>query len=274
MLINNKQIKDEKSSVIEPDIDQLNIINSNLNQNDNESNNPINKLIIQTFIHMEKANEEYKNGMICLKKVQKIINKYTNKSTKNKKNSTFSKKATGFGESTIVPEELKNLLEINENMLPRTKLTKKVYEYIENNKLKSPNNKRILRVDDKLASALKLTKEQIQKINTSQDQKDKDGLNFYNIQTWIAKLYDNFKSNNQSVKHTSHSLQNSVQNQVKNLLQDQVENHTIKSIKSSISDDLDLPKELLDEKEQNELKIKLEDDLVIVKKNKKNNKTK
>lgn len=183
MLKINNKILDEKTTIKETDTDK------NKNNIENDTNNPIQKLITQAYNHFEKANEENKNGLLYLKKINKVLSKFNNSNTKNKKNTVLEKKQTGFSESRIVPEELKELLGITENMLPRTKLTGKVYEYIENNKLKCLNNKRILRVDDKLAKALKLSKDEIEKINNSQNQKDVNGLNFYNIQTWIAKLY-------------------------------------------------------------------------------------
>jgi len=184
MVKTNKITKDDKISLTDVDTEQ--------NPTDLDINNPINKLIEESQIHFEKANDEIKNGLLCLKKLQKIIIKLSTKKTKIKK-TLNTKKPSGFGDNSIVPSELKNLLAIQEPMLPRTILTKKVYEYIETNKLKCANNKRILRVDDKLANALKLTREQINLINNSNDQKDKDGLNFYNIQTWISKLYPSHK---------------------------------------------------------------------------------
>ncbi len=209
---NNKIIKDEKPSGT----------NTNTNTNTNTeiessailltdeptTSNPINKLLDEAFVFFDKANEENKNGFACLKKIQKLISKITNKKPKTKKLTGINepKKLSGFSESTIVPEDLKLLLNIQENTLPRTKLTKKVYDYIEANNLKCPINKRILRVNDKLASALKLTKEQVEKINNSNNQKDKEGLNFYNIQTWISKLYPNNKNIKQDNKQDDKNI--------------------------------------------------------------------
>lgn len=187
MLKINNKILDEKTTIKETDTDK------NKNNIENDTNNPIQKLITQAYNHFEKANEENKNGLLYLKKINKVLSKFNNSNTKNKKNTVLGKKQTGFSESRIVPEELKELLGITENMLPRTELTKKVYKYIEDNKLKFSNNRRIIRVDDKLAKALKLSKDEIEKINNSQNQKDVNGLNFFNLQTRIAKLYVNDK---------------------------------------------------------------------------------
>ncbi len=185
---NNKLIKDEKPSGPNNEIESSGILLT-----DEHNNNPISKLLEEAFGHFEKANEENKNGFNCLKKLQKLVGRLTNKKPKIK-NLSGEKKLSGFSESTIVPNDLKILLNIQENTLPRTTLTKKVYDYIEANNLKSPLNKRILRVNEQLAKALNLTNEQVEKINNSNNQKDKEGLNFYNIQTWIKKLYADNKN--------------------------------------------------------------------------------
>ena len=116
----------------------------------------------------QQSGDLYQDALLKeIKKIQKLIGKITNKKPKIKNLSNEPKKISGFSESTIVPNDLKLLLNIQENTLPRTKLTKKVYDYIEANNLKCPINKRILRVNDKLAKALNLTNEQINKINNS-----------------------------------------------------------------------------------------------------------
>ena len=73
--------------------------------------------------------------------------------------------------------------------MTRPDVTKKLYEYIDTNKLRSEEDKRIIRVNDGLSSAFKLTKEQVKTINASKSEKDANGLNFYNIQKYVAKLY-------------------------------------------------------------------------------------
>jgi hypothetical protein len=222
---NNKQIKDEKPSGTNTEIESSAILLTD----EPTTSNPINKLLEEAFVFFDKANEENKNGFACLKKIQKLISKITNKKPKIKKLTGINepKKLSGFSESTVVPNELKLLLNIHENTLPRTKLTKKVYEYIEANNLKCPNNKRILRVNDKLANALKLTKEQVEKINNSNNQKDKEGLNFYNIQTWISKLYPNNKNIKQGDKNIKQVEVPIVKND--NVKNDNVKNDNVKN---------------------------------------------
>ncbi len=110
---NNKIIKDEKPSGT----------NTNTNTNTNTeiessailltdeptTSNPINKLLDEAFVFFDKANEENKNGFACLKKIQKLIGKITNKKPKTKKIIGIGepKKLSGFSESTKVPEHLK-----------------------------------------------------------------------------------------------------------------------------------------------------------------------
>ncbi len=201
---NNKSSKTDSELNITIKEKNLELVNENLEQTEqNEQSNPIAKLLEEAYLHFEKANEENKNGMLCLKKIQKIILKPSikkNKSRKNLLSSSKEKKPSGISESTIIPQELKNLLNLQEINMPRTVLTKKVYEYIGQNNLKYSENKRIMRVNKQLATALRLTPEQIEKINKSNDEKDKDGLNFYNLQIWISKLYDKNNKDNKDNK--------------------------------------------------------------------------
>jgi hypothetical protein len=85
---------------------------------------------------------------------------------------------------------LKTLLNINDSeQVARPVITKKIYEYIDSNNLRDIADKRVLRVNDNLAKALSLTSQEVKVINASSSPKDKAGLNFYNIQKYIKKLY-------------------------------------------------------------------------------------
>jgi chromatin remodeling complex protein RSC6 len=182
-----------KNKTLEKNIDTNKIKNqNNVEQEQNisdQDNEPSGKLYLEVLNHFEKSQDEHKLAIIGLKKLYKLLQKNSLKLNKKKNNSQKERLPTGFSKSTHVPLGLKTLLNIDKETITRPELTNKLYEYINTNNLKSENNKRIMRVDDKLEKALELTKEEIEKINSSTSEKDKDGLNFYTIQKWIARLY-------------------------------------------------------------------------------------
>ena len=73
--------------------------------------------------------------------------------------------------------------------MTRPTVTQKLYSYIKDNSLFDANDKRLLRVNDSLSKALQLSAQEVKSINSSTSTKDKQGLNFYNIQRYVARLY-------------------------------------------------------------------------------------
>lgn len=150
-----------------------------------ESENEYNELQSE----LTKLQEQVSLCKNRLKKFYKLTCKEVNKATKNKKNSS-KRSPTGFDKPCDVPLSLKTLLNINdEEQVARPVITKKIYEYIDSNNLRDSTDKRVLRVNDNLAKALNLTSQEVKVINTSTSPKDKSGLNFYNIQKYIKKMY-------------------------------------------------------------------------------------
>jgi hypothetical protein len=150
-----------------------------------ESENEYNEL--QT--ELTKLQEQVTLCKNKLKKFYKLTCKEVNKATRNKKNSS-KRSPTGFDKPCDVPQSLKTLLNINDSeQVARPVITKKIYEYIDSNNLRDTTDKRVLRVNDNLAKALSLTSQEVKVINASSSPKDKAGLNFYNIQKYIKKLY-------------------------------------------------------------------------------------
>lgn len=150
-----------------------------------ESENEYNEL--QT--ELTKLQEQVTLCKNKLKKFYKLTCKEVNKATRNKKNSS-KRSPTGFDKPCDVPQSLKTLLNINDSeQIARPVITKKIYEYIDCNNLRDIADKRVLRVNDNLAKALSLTSQEVKVINASSSPKDKAGLNFYNIQKYIKKLY-------------------------------------------------------------------------------------
>ena len=150
-----------------------------------ESENEYNELQSE----LTKLQEQVSLCKNRLKKFYKLTCKEVTKASKNKKNSS-KRSPTGFDKPCDVPLSLKTLLNINDGeQVARPIITKKIYEYIDSNNLRDTADKRVLRVNDNLAKALNLTSQEVKVINASTSPKDKSGLNFYNIQKYIKKMY-------------------------------------------------------------------------------------
>lgn len=140
---------------------------------------------------LTKLQEQVSLCKTKLKKFYKVTSREMNKVYKSKKNSV-KRSPTGFDKPTDVPASLKTLLNISDGeQVARPVITKKIYSYINDNNLRDTTDKRVLRVNDSLAHAFKLTSQEVKMINSSTSVKDESGLNFYNIQKYIKKLYPN-----------------------------------------------------------------------------------
>jgi chromatin remodeling complex protein RSC6 len=125
-----------------------------------------------------------------LKKHYKLTSKQMQKMNKNKRQNTNPRSPTGFGKPCFVPSTLRALLKLGEDeCVTRPTVTQKLYSYIKDNSLFDSNDKRLLRVNDSLSKALQLSAQEVKLINSSTSTKDKQGLNFYNIQSYVARLY-------------------------------------------------------------------------------------
>lgn len=115
-----------------------------------------------------------------IKKLKKLYAKKEKSNIEKKKRKTFITK------TYPVPNNICKLLNIPESTnLSRADVTKKIYTYINDNDLHYQNDKRVLRVDNNLSNALNISFD----VNKCIDPKDKNGLNIFNLQTYIAKCY-------------------------------------------------------------------------------------
>ncbi len=125
-----------------------------------------------------------------LKKHYKLTAKQMQKMNKGRRQNTNPRSPTGFGKPCFVPSTLRALLKLGEDeCVTRPTVTQKLYSYIKDNSLFDANDKRLLRVNDSLSKALQLSAQEVKSINSSTSTKDKQGLNFYNIQRYVARLY-------------------------------------------------------------------------------------
>jgi chromatin remodeling complex protein RSC6 len=128
-------------------------------------------------------------------KYHKHVEKELAKANKGRRSSNRVRSPTGFGKPCAVPEGLRTLLGIEENKhLTRPEVTNMLYAYLDNNNLRDKDDKRIMRTNPALSKAFGLTPEQVKSINDYQKDEDgkvekNKGLNFYNIQKYVASLY-------------------------------------------------------------------------------------
>jgi len=138
-------------------------------------------------------NENFNKDMNDIKNDLKNLLKIPKKSNKSK----LEEEKYGIVQSTKIPLRIKESLKIKEDFLARTDITKKIFKYINDNDLKgflNHKNKidnRIYHVDETLSYMFNLTQEEIHIINNSNNCNDKNAFNFYTMQTWIKKIYDN-----------------------------------------------------------------------------------
>jgi chromatin remodeling complex protein RSC6 len=125
-----------------------------------------------------------------LKKHYKLTSKMLEKMNKGRRQNTNPRSPTGFGKPCFVPSTLRTLLKLGDDeCITRPTVTQKLYSYIKDNSLFDKDDKRLLRVNDNLSKALQLSVQEVKLINSSTSTKDKQGLNFYNIQKYVARLY-------------------------------------------------------------------------------------
>jgi len=119
---------------------------------------------------------EQKKLMNDLRELSNLHKKELKLLSKNGPRKNISK-FTGFNKPQPVPESLRTLLKLNENdQLPRSKVTSLLYKYFTDNKMYNKNTKKEILPNDKIRKIFGMKKN--------------DTITFYNLQTWLRKLYD------------------------------------------------------------------------------------
>ena len=140
-------------------------------------NKEINDQLIDLIEYVKNDIRDKRMYLKCMKAYQKKYNKMIKELNKKKKKVNPNKKKSGFSAPQIVPKEFhEQPWGCDPDVkLPRPVLTKMVYGYIEDNDLKDPDNKRIIKPDKTIIKLFHLKKNDI--------------LKFETFQTFMAKLY-------------------------------------------------------------------------------------
>lgn len=115
--------------------------------------------------------KEQKNLMNEMKDLMTLHKKEIKKASKNIQ--TNAGKLSGFNKPEKIPSKLKNLLNIKESTMPRSKVTQLLYQYFKDNKM--------------LSQKIIIPNRQIKTIF---NMNNNDEITFYNLQTWLKKVYD------------------------------------------------------------------------------------
>lgn len=168
-------------------ISSNNSINSTNSKNNTDISNDINNLyFIQLCDNLiNDINENAKKHKEQIRNLKNLFKKEIKNSIKYKKKN-IKKKNTGFTTNEVVPKVLCDLINVEYGTkMPRTILTKKIYQILKDRNLYYEQDKRILRADDEIKKIFDLSDQ----VNNSTSCDDEHSFNFYNIQTYIAKCY-------------------------------------------------------------------------------------
>lgn len=123
-----------------------------------------------------------------LRKIKGMFIKEMKSATKQKQPRPINR--SGFNKLERVPAKIANFIEVgSDDEMSRTQVTKLVYQEFNNRQLYYKDDKRVLRTDADVKHMFNISDEINDKINRSNNPKDKSGLNFYNLQSYIAECY-------------------------------------------------------------------------------------
>jgi hypothetical protein len=187
-----KLVQEKSKPVVEtvPDVVPEAVVDADVTEGEDKKDDALHTFYVELQNEISTIQEKLSTLKSNLKKFHKNTSKKLVKMSRNRKNNGQPRSPTGFGKPCFVPSSLRGLLQLKDDeCVTRPSVTKKLYEYIETNSLYSETDKRLLRVNDQLSKALQLTTQEVKTINSSSSVSDKQGLNFYNIQKYVARLY-------------------------------------------------------------------------------------
>lgn len=144
-----------------------------------------------------KVYKEFRQKIEDMTKISREVNIITKKMNKmyyedikkarHMKYKNPNRKPTGFNRPREFTNELLDLIGVKHGtMMSMPQFTKKIWKALKDNNLVNKENGRILRVNDAVKKAFKLTNEQVKKMNETTDCNDMEGLNFKTLQKFIS----------------------------------------------------------------------------------------
>lgn len=181
------------------------------NENTNDNNSDVETSGSKFLVTLESIKKslsdnvkELRETRNNLKKLEALYNHDVVKATKNnnKKKKARDLKPTGFGKLRTVPDKLAELVGIEKGtIMSRPEFTKKFYKLLDDRKLYYEGDRRVLRVDNEISRVLNISLD----VNKSTNYKDENGFNFYNVQKFIAKCYNEDNIEKNVIMHDSDS---------------------------------------------------------------------
>lgn len=142
--------------------------------------------IIKCDEMINKITQDYRANRDAIRELKKQYRQEIKAAKKNSRKRKANKK-TGFTKSEVVPLKLAKLIGVKKGTtMARTQVTKEIYSVIKDRELYYEKDKRVLRADKEIRKVFGLPNS----VNKSTDPRDKNGFNFFNIQTYIANCYN------------------------------------------------------------------------------------
>jgi len=170
-----------KDRIIVTDTDEENISSEELKAS-YESESEFIKRCEILLINITKNYREQRDEIRNLMKLHKQELKYNIKNKRTKKN----KDNIGFTKATTVPDKLADFVGLEKGVkMSRPELTKLLCNEFKKRNLYYKKDERVIIPDNDVKQLFSLPKD----ADKSTDPKDKNGLNFYNLQHYVAKCY-------------------------------------------------------------------------------------
>lgn len=160
-------------------------VNNTVDEIKTQKNNEVTPFFRACDEYLERLNRNYREHRDEVKRLMKLHRQEVRSLTKNARKRRHNKK-TGFTNPEVVPEQLATLVGVQVGAtMPRTELTGRIYRLLDERGLRYEKDRRVFRADNEIMKIFNLP----ESVNQVTDPKDKSGFNFYNLQSYMARLY-------------------------------------------------------------------------------------